>query len=739
MRLLFLVSLSVGCKGDAPDTGPVLTPDTSDPGDPNDRDGDGWPDDEDCDPDDPYVHPGMDDIPYNGVDDDCGGDGDLTDVDGDGYDGGSEGDDCNDNNADISPGAPEICYDGLDNDCSGNEDTQDCDEDGFDRLDECNDEDPTIHPDATEIWYDGVDQDCDEQSDWDADGDGFDSSDEKKGGEDCDDTDGAIHPDADEVWYDDVDQDCAGDNDFDADGDGDDAEAYGGTDCDDDNAEDFGLYTWHADVDGDGFGSADDTTEACAEPSGYLEDASDCLDSDDAVNPDAEEICGDGIDQNCNASSDGCGVDGDYAAADLDSWVGLTEGDACGAGLAPGGDFDGDGVAEALVGCTGHDDGGEDGGAVGVLDLGSPNLAAATWILAEGGEDGVGAAASLGDFDGDGDEDFVVGAWTESTAAIGAGAVYMVAGPLTGNRSLADADKMVATDATDYLGLAVAGVGDLDGDGVTELLVGAPGSDLGEDEGGAAFLVTGASGLPSSTIDADLTLTGEGEDHEAGAAVASAGDQDGDGLLDLFIGAPSYGSGPEAVGAAYVVYATTAGIVDLASADASLTGEASGDRAGAALASVGDVDGDGTDDLLIGAPGESTAGADAGAAYLVLGPASGALPLGLADATITGIAGSEAGTSVGLAGDSDADGVPDLLIGAAADGGYGHVLLGPVSGTIDLSLTGARVAGSDTDAVGSAVLGPGDVDGDGYGDMLFGAPGADDGAGALFLFLGDGL
>ena len=77
MRLLLFLPLFVACKGDDDDTGFVIAPlDTSDTGgfDPNDRDGDGWPNDEDCEPDDPYVHPGMDDIPYNGIDDVCAGD-----------------------------------------------------------------------------------------------------------------------------------------------------------------------------------------------------------------------------------------------------------------------------------------------------------------------------------------------------------------------------------------------------------------------------------------------------------------------------------------------------------------------------------------------------------------------------------------------------------------------------------------------------------------------------------------
>ncbi|MCP4920524.1 MAG: hypothetical protein GY913_26800 [Proteobacteria bacterium] len=119
------------------------------------------------------------------------------------------GDDCNDNDPSVHPGADEIPYDGLDQDCDG-QDLADVDGDGYEGdggLD-CDDEDPDIHPGADEVAKDGIDQDCDGVDDLDGDGDGFD--DEAFGGEDCDDEDPSVHPDAHDWMSDGVDADCDG-------------------------------------------------------------------------------------------------------------------------------------------------------------------------------------------------------------------------------------------------------------------------------------------------------------------------------------------------------------------------------------------------------------------------------------------------------------------------------------------------------------------------------------------------
>ena len=171
--------------------------------------------------------------------------------------------DCNDQDADWGPHAVEIWYDGLDQNCDGASD-YDADGDGFDSAayggDDCDDERASDNPNAQEHWYDGRDQDCADDDDFDADRDGFPLS------VDCDDHDVGVNPDASETWYDGIDQDCDHRSDYDVDGDGFLAEAYGGRDCKDSDpavhpgAED----TWYdcedsdcdgndGDRDGDGF------------------------------------------------------------------------------------------------------------------------------------------------------------------------------------------------------------------------------------------------------------------------------------------------------------------------------------------------------------------------------------------------------------------------------------------------------------------------------------------------------
>ena len=323
-------------------------------------------DSSDCDDADATAHPGADEH-CDGVDTDCDGTVDeddaldastwYADADGDGYGDAAtatqsctapsgyvaDDADCDDSDATAYPGADEHC-DGVDTDCDGTADEADsldastwyadADGDGYgdaatstqscdapsgyvaDATD-CDDADPDIHPLAPETWYDGVDSDCDGASDYDADGDGFDSDEYE--GEDCDDEDPEINPDATDSWYDGVDSDCDGASDYDADGDGFDSETYGGDDCDDadatvypgapdepydgvvtdcDNASDY-------DADGDGFD--------CIDYGG-----TDCDDANSAINPDASETWYDGVDDDCDGNDDDQDEDGWPVEEDCD-------------------------------------------------------------------------------------------------------------------------------------------------------------------------------------------------------------------------------------------------------------------------------------------------------------------------------------------------------------------------------------------------------------------------------------
>ena len=301
--------------------------------------------DTDCDDDDPEVNPDATEA-CNGVDDNCNGEVDeagdelwYADADEDGYGDATisidtcdpegswvlDATDCDDEDASVNPGMDDICN-LADDDCDGEVDEDpeftwymDNDGDGHGSTVEvdacsqpegtsaisgdCDDADEAVNPDADEV-CDGLDNDCDGTSDnddaidapsWytDGDGDGYgDTSNTTTSctqpsglvgdGDDCDDGDSAINPDATETC-DGIDNDCSGT-------------------VDDDYASD--ADTWYADSDGDGYGDADVTTTACSQPSGYVDDTQDCDDSNSAINPDAEEVCTDGVDDDCDGTAD---------------------------------------------------------------------------------------------------------------------------------------------------------------------------------------------------------------------------------------------------------------------------------------------------------------------------------------------------------------------------------------------------------------------------------------------------
>ena len=151
-----------------------------------------------------------------------------------------------------------------------------------------------------------------------------------------------------------------------------------------------------------------------------------------------------------------------------------------------------------------------------------------------------------------------------------------------------------------------------------DLLVGAYGEDSGGDVAGAAYLLLGPATGEHALEQAAGRLTGERAGDMAGNAVSAAGDVDDDGHADLLVGAAAEGSNGAYAGTAYLVLGPVSGNRSLADADLRLRGDALGDQAGYSLAAAGDMNGDGQDDVLVGAPGSDQGGSDAGAAFLVL-------------------------------------------------------------------------------------------------------------------------
>ena len=344
-----------------------------------------------------------------------------------------------------------------------------------------------------------------------------------------------------------------------------------------------------------------------------------------------------------------------------------------------------------------------------------------------------GAVAAAGDVNGDGYADVIVGAGYNDAGGTSAGQVYIYFG---GPGADATPDwVLTGAAAGDYFGLSVGGAGDVNGDGYDDVIVGAYGNDAGGSDAGRAYVFYGG---PAPDAIADLILTGNSAGEEFGYSVGTAGDVNGDGYADVIVGAPYNDQTGVNAGRACVYYG---GPGADATADLTLTGAAAGDYFGWSVATAGDFNGDGYADVIVGAFGNDTGGANAGQAYVYYGgPGADAT----ADLTLTGAAATDYfGYSVGTAGDVNGDGYADVIVGAdlndggGADAGRAYVFYGgyPADATADLTLTGAAAGDHFGCSVGTA----GDVNGDGYADVIVGAVDNDAGgtnAGRAYVYFG---
>ena len=412
------------------------------------------------------------------------------------------------------------------------------------------------------------------------------------------------------------------------------------------------------------------------------------------------------------------------------------------------GDINGDGTADLLVGVVGDDTAAKDAGAAYIYHGGVREVQPNVILTGENRLDAFGnAVAKVGDIDGDGYEDVLVGAYLfdrDQDRQDKVGRAYLFWGGPT--PSTVPTLVFTGDNANDQFGISVTGVGDVNGDGYPDIAVGAYRATVTAACGGGTSLLPAVGrvyvyfGGPRSTMDAkaDAVLTGEttlvgGEcrqGDEFGGSVAGAGDVNGDGYDDLVVGArwhdfdPTFG---ENAGRAYVFYGGPWFVgVGADRADVILTGAASGDEFGESVAGAGDTDGDGFADLVIGAPLRDGTATNSGSAFLYFGGPG--LPLTSTPLVRNGLAVDDNfGFSVASAGDVNRDGYADVVVGAFLDDAGTED-----NGSATLYLDGGSRSGAPAatytgeitnsgDQFGIAVSGAGDVNRDGYDDVIVGA------------------
>ncbi len=378
------------------------------------------------------------------------------------------------------------------------------------------------------------------------------------------------------------------------------------------------------------------------------------------------------------------------------------------------------------------------------------------------------SVSGAGDVNGDGLADVIVGARRANNIA---GASYVVFGKAHGTAaSLSDVAAgdggfiITGIDADDNSGFSVSGAGDVNGDGLADVIVGASYADPGgNSEAGESYVVFGKAN--GTAVDLAEVAAGNGgfvingidANDYSGNSVSGAGDVNGDGLADVIVGAFRAAPGGNiAAGESYVVFGKVDGAaVNLADVVAGsggfvINGKDFADWSGKSVSGAGDVNGDGLADVIVGAP-RATAFVYAnyeGQSYVVFGKADGVavdlvdVALGNGGFAINGIDGHDnSGNSVSDAGDVNGDGLADVIVGAyVADpggnniAGESYVVFGKADGTavllnnVVLGFGGFVINGIDAgDVSGTSVSGAGDVNGDGLADVIVGASQADPG------------
>ncbi|ELS00470.1 putative calcium-binding protein,FG-GAP repeat protein [Xenococcus sp. PCC 7305] len=466
---------------------------------------------------------------------------------------------------------------------------------------------------------------------------------------------------------------------------------------------------------------------------------------------------------------------------------GINKFDESGAAISSAGDLNGDGINDILIGAKRGDPNGNNSGQSYVIfgnkNLGDndllqlDNLDGTNGFVING--EGIGDQAGFGvsragDVNNDGYEDLIIGARdADSNGNIDAGAAYVVLGGATiGNNGSLELSQLNGNNGFvvqgksigDRLGISVSDAGDVNGDGIEDFVIGS--QDIyGDNNGylGEAYVIFGAENLGNNgnfeldNLDGNngFVLKQANAPDSLSIFATNAGDVNGDGIDDLIVGTEN--SDPTVAGKSYVVFGSNnlgnTGVIDFADLDGNngfeIRGTRKNDRAGSSVSQAGDINGDGIQDLLVGARyGRANGNNFAGQTYVIFGKSTlgntGSLNLNQINGNngfvINGIdSGDRSGASVSKAGDFNGDGFDDLMIGAPAadpdeqnDAGQSYIVYGGANvgsdGNLDLASLNRR-SGLVVNAIakgenlGLVVSDLGDINDDGVDDVIIGAPG----------------
>jgi hypothetical protein len=571
---------------------------------------------------------------------------------------------------------------------------------------DCDDSNPDVHPGATEV-CNGLDDDCDTSSlegqTWydDLDGDGYGAAESKLTA--CDPPDGFVSD---------------------------------GTDCDDSNPDVSPAATESCatayDDDCDGASPVDIDADSDGDPSLDCPGGGDCNDADPNVHSGAVDTCGDGVDQDCLGGDHACSFAGEYDLVDADAEA-IADGalDVKAGGQLAAGDVTGDDVDDIIVGATSANAGKGGGyvvsgavkGEVLLDDVGFPIASdETTW--------GAPSSIGIGDLNGDGIEDLALGAPVATR-----GGQFVAFGPVTGDVTPADYDASLTT-GTLYSNCGGGGdLGDLNGDGIDDAAIGAYQDGSIAYASGKAYVEFGPlTGSIDLDEEADVTIDSAREMGFAGYVVKAGRDVDGDGIGDLLASAPYDNTGAHQAGATYVLYGPVA--LDSFEDATILMGPGTNAFAGNYI-TFGDYDGDGLADVV-------TSISSPASVAIVRGPISDAsVSLGEADTILESSGGGQT-FGWGLAtGDLDGDETDELLIGdpnttvGGLNSGVSYLVVDPPTGSSSITAVAQAVfLGNDAGGLTGAAVAIADIDGSGFGEVIIGAPGLS-GVGGIYVVYAD--